>query len=153
MTALFGGNEALKTVLGIKRFLLYLAYVMVFSVLTAWGFTTGTKQVPFQAQIDELLFLVDYSKISLTGRSLTIPAGMELDLGAVGKGYTADLVTEIWKEHHVESGIISLGENIQAIGSCPDGRDWRIGVRAPCRLLLSWGKRASCATRFPQPCS
>ena len=103
----------------------------VYPVLTAWGFTTDTKQVPSQAQIGELLPLVDYSKVSLAGTSLTVPAGMELDLGAVGKGYTADLVTEIWKEHHVESGIISLGGNIQAIGSRPDGSDWRIGVRAP----------------------
>lgn len=103
----------------------------IYPVLTAWGFTTDTKQVPSQAQIDELLPLADYSKISLTGTSLTIPAGMEMDLGAVGKGYTADLATEVLREHHITSGIISLGGNIQVIGSRPDGSDWRIGVRAP----------------------
>lgn len=46
-----------------------------------------------------------------------------LDLGAVGKGYTADLVTEILREHGVTSAIMSLGGNIQAIGSRPDGDD------------------------------
>ena len=103
----------------------------VYPMLRAWGFTTDSKQVPSQAEIDELMPFVDYSKISLAGTSLTIPAGMELDLGAVGKGYTADLVTEVLREHQVESGILSLGGNIQVIGSRPDGSDWRIGIHAP----------------------
>ena len=103
----------------------------IYPVLTAWGFTTDSKQVPSPEQIAELLQNIGYSRIRLEGTSLTIPEGMELDLGAVGKGYTADLVTEVLKAHGVASAIISLGGNIQAIGSRPDGSDWRIGVRAP----------------------
>ena len=57
---------------------------------------------------------------------------MQLDLGAVGKGYAADLVTEVLREQGVESAIISLGGNIQAIGARTDGTtDWRVGIRAP----------------------
>lgn len=103
----------------------------IYPVLTAWGFTTGSKQVPPEEQIARLLQNVDYSRIQLDGTDLTVPSGMELDLGAVGKGYAADLVTEALKEHGVESGLISLGGNIQAIGSRPEGGDWRIGIRAP----------------------
>ena len=103
----------------------------IYPVLTAWGFTTDGKQVPAPEQIAELLQNVSYSRIRLEGTSLTVPEGMELDLGAVGKGYTADLVTEVLKEHDIESAIISLGGNIQAIGSRPDGSDWRIGIRTP----------------------
>lgn len=103
----------------------------IYPVLTAWGFTTDSKQVPSSEQIAELLQNVGYDRIQLEDTSLTIPDGMELDLGAVGKGYTADLVTEVFKEHGVESAIISLGGNIHAVGSRPDGSDWRIGIRAP----------------------
>lgn len=103
----------------------------IYPVLTAWGFTTDSKQVPAPEQIAELLQNVGYSRIRLEGTSLTVPEGMELDLGAVGKGYSADLVTEVLKEHNIESAIISLGGNIQAVGSRPDGSDWRIGIRAP----------------------
>ena len=103
----------------------------LYPVLTAWGFTTDSKQVPSREQITELLQQVDYSRIQLEGNSLTVPEGMQLDLGAVGKGYAADLVTEGLKKHHVESAILSLGGNIQAIGSRQDGTDWRIGIRAP----------------------
>ena len=74
---------------------------------------------------------VGYDRIQINGSELTVPDGMELDLGAVGKGYTADLVTEILRRHGVTSALISLGGNIQAIGSRPDGSDWRLGIRAP----------------------
>ena len=103
----------------------------IYPVLTAWGFTTDSKQVPSQQQIAQLLEQVGYDRIRLNGTELTVPDGMELDLGAVGKGYTADLVTEILRRHGVSSALISLGGNIQAIGSRPDGSDWRLGIRAP----------------------
>ena len=103
----------------------------IYPVLTAWGFTTDSKQVPSQQQIAQLLEQVGYDRIQLNGTEMTVPDGMELDLGAVGKGYTADLVTEILRRHGVSSALISLGGNIQAIGSRPDGRDWRLGIRAP----------------------
>lgn len=103
----------------------------IYPVLTAWGFTTDTKQVPSDEEIASLLQNVGYSRIQLEDGNLTVPEGMELDLGAVGKGYAADLVTETLKKYGVESAIISLGGNIQAIGSRPDGSDWRVGIRAP----------------------
>ena len=103
----------------------------IYPVLTAWGFTTDSKQVPSQQQIAQLLEQVGYDRIQINGSELTVPDGMELDLGAVGKGYTADLVTEILRRHGVTSALISLGGNIQAIGSRPDGSDWHLGIRAP----------------------
>lgn len=103
----------------------------IYPVLTAWGFTTDSKQVPSQQRITRLLEQVGYDRIQINGSELTVPDGMELDLGAVGKGYTADLVTEILRRHGVTSALISLGGNIQSIGSRPDGSDWRLGIRAP----------------------
>ena len=103
----------------------------IYPVLLSWGFTTDSKQVPPSDQISKLLENVSYDKIKLEGNSLTVPDGMQIDMGAVGKGYTADLVTEKLKQHKIQSAIISLGGNVQAIGSRPDGTDWHIGVRAP----------------------
>lgn len=103
----------------------------IYPVLTAWGFTTDTKQVPSQEKIGALLENVDYRKITLDGNLLTVPEGMELDLGAVGKGYAGDLAAEAIRVKGIESAILSLGGNIQAVGSRPDGTDWRIGLRSP----------------------
>ena len=103
----------------------------IYSVLRAWGFTTDTKQVPSQEEIDALLEDVGHEKITLDGTLLTVPEGMELDLGAVGKGYAGDLAAEAVRARGIECAILSLGGNIQAVGSRPDGTDWRVGLRSP----------------------
>ena len=103
----------------------------IYPVLRAWGFTTDTKQVPSQEEIDALLGDVGHEKITLDGTLLTVPEGMELDLGAVGKGYAGDLAAEAVRARGIECAILSLGGNIQAVGSRPDGTDWRVGLRSP----------------------
>lgn len=103
----------------------------IYPVLAAWGFTTENKQVPDQEEIDRLLQLVDYRNVHLTDHTLTLTPGVELDLGAVAKGYTADLLTQLLQDSGVTSAILNLGGNVQAIGTRPDGSDWRIGVQDP----------------------
>lgn len=62
----------------------------IYPVLCAWGFTTENKQVPSADELESLLENVDYRKILLDGTKLMIPEGMQIDLGAVGKGYAAE---------------------------------------------------------------
>lgn len=103
----------------------------IYPVLTAWGFTTDSRQLPSLEEIQALLPQVDYRRIRVEGQRLTVPDGMQLDLGAVGKGYAGDLAAQVLREHGVDSAILSLGGNIQAVGSRPDGGKWRVGVSAP----------------------
>ena len=103
----------------------------LYPVLTAWGFTTDSFQIPAREEIDQLLKTVDYTRISLQGSALTVPEGMQLDLGAVGKGYAADETAAVLRENGVESALLDFGGNILTIGSKPDGSPWRIGVRDP----------------------
>ena len=103
----------------------------IYPVWTEWGFTTETKCIPSQEQFEKLLLNVGYERIQLDGNRLTVPNGMQLDLGAVGKGYTADLAEQILKAYGIESAVINLGGNVQVVGARPDGSDWRIGIRDP----------------------
>jgi thiamine biosynthesis lipoprotein len=60
---------------------------------------------------------------------------MEIDLGAIAKGYAADEAARIAKEGKVKRGIIDLGGNILALGWRGErGKEllpWRIGVQNP----------------------
>lgn len=103
----------------------------LYPVLTAWGFTTESYQIPAQDEIDRLLRTVGYQNIVLTDAVLTVPEGMQLDLGAVGKGYAADETAIILREHGVTSALLDFGGNILAIGAKADGSPWRVGVRDP----------------------
>jgi thiamine biosynthesis lipoprotein len=74
---------------------------------------------------------VDYRQIHLEGNDVSLPGGMEIDLGAVAKGYAGDRLARMLKEAGVESAVLALGGNIQAVGARPDGSPWRVGVQSP----------------------
>lgn len=103
----------------------------IYPVLAAWGFTTDTYQVPAQEEIIRLLQEVDYKRVQVENQTVILPEGMQLDMGAVAKGFASDQIAELLRNSGVESAIISLGGNIQVIGAKPDGFPWRIGIRNP----------------------
>ena len=105
--------------------------ISIYPVLKEWGFTTEEYHVPKKNKLNDLLKNVDYSKIRLKDKNVSIPEDAEIDLGALAKGYTGDEIMNIFKTHDIESAIISLGGNVQALGSKPDGSDWKVAVRDP----------------------
>lgn len=105
----------------------------IYPVVRAWGFTTGSYQVPSQEALDILLEQVDYRKISFSKETSTVsvPEGMQIDLGSVGKGYTGDRIIQLLRSRGVTSALLNLGGNIQALGRKPDGTLWKIGLQDP----------------------
>lgn len=105
--------------------------ITIYPVLKEWGFTTGDYKVPDDETIENLLENVDYNNIVLNDNTVSIPENYQLDLGALAKGYTGDEVIAEIRENGVESAIISLGGNVQALGLKPDGSKWKVAVRNP----------------------
>ena len=107
--------------------------VTIYPVVSSWGFTTGEYAVPDGDTIAGLLTRVDYTQVALdeSAGTAALPDGVEVDLGSVAKGYTGDALAALLKSRGVESALLDLGGNIQAIGSKPDGTPWRVGVRDP----------------------
>lgn len=107
--------------------------ISLYPVLRTWGFTTGEYAVPTSEQLAKLLDRVDYARIELNEGDGTahLPEGMEVDLGSVAKGYTADVLAELLREGGATSALLDLGGNIQAVGTKPDGSFWRVAIRDP----------------------
>lgn len=105
----------------------------IYPIVRAWGFTTGSYQVPDEAEIQALLPLVDYRKIQYDAADgdVTLPVGMKIDLGSVAKGYAGQLVAQMLREHGVQSALLNLGGNVQTVGAKPDGSPWQIGIKDP----------------------
>jgi len=58
---------------------------------------------------------------------------LQLDLGCLAKGYSADKVAQYLKAHGVTSALINLGGNILTIGNnqAKEGKAWQIGIQDP----------------------
>ena len=105
----------------------------IYPIVRAWGFTTGSYQVPDEETIQSLLPLVDYTQIQYDAATgvVTLPEGMEIDLGSVAKGYAGQLAAQMLREHGVQSALLNLGGNVQTVGAKPDGSPWQIGIKDP----------------------
>ena len=105
--------------------------ISVYPVLRAWGFTTGSYQIPAEEDLQALLESVDYTRVRVENGEVTVEDGMEVDLGSVAKGYTGDTICGLLRENGVTSALLNLGGNVQLIGGKPDGSDWRVAVQDP----------------------
>ncbi len=105
--------------------------ISIYPVLRAWGFTADDYRVPDGDELAELLTLVDYTKVDVSDGAVVLAEGMQLDLGAVAKGFTGDRIIEYLRENGVKSALLNLGGNIQALGSKPNGTPWTVAVADP----------------------
>ncbi|MBQ5339034.1 MAG: FAD:protein FMN transferase [Oscillospiraceae bacterium] len=105
--------------------------ISLYPVLCAWGFTVGEYRIPSDSEITNLLQNVDDTQITVDAQTVRCPDAMQIDLGAVAKGYTGDAVMEIMQQHQIASAIINLGGNVQTCGSKPDGSAWTVGITDP----------------------
>ena len=105
----------------------------IYPIVRAWRFTTGSYQVPDETEIQALLPLVDYRKIQYDAATdtVTLPEGMEIDLGSVAKGYAGQLAAQMLRNSGVQSALLNLGGNVQTVGAKPDGSPWQIGIKDP----------------------
>ena len=102
-------------------------------VLSA-GITDGNYKVPDKETLQKLLPLADSSKIDFNEKDQTVSFeqdGMEIDFGGIAKGYTSGRIMDIFREHGITSGMVSLGGNVQVLGIKTDGSKWRVAVQNP----------------------
>lgn len=96
-----------------------------------WDFKSGETVIPAKDDIAAAMEQVDYTKVILDGNTVRVPEGMQIDLGAVAKGYIADRVAQFLSDKGVESATLNFGGNVIAMGSKPDGSGWNIGIQDP----------------------
>lgn len=97
-----------------------------------WGFYLGLEnKVPSQKAIETALEGVGAEHIKFENSTVTLDDNTSLDLGGIAKGYASHKAAEILKEYGVTSALMSLGGNVRAIGSKPDGESWSVAITDP----------------------
>lgn len=98
----------------------------------AWKFD-GSDRVPAQAEIDALLPLVGWHRVRWENPVLTLPAGMEIDFGGIGKEYAVDRVFALLATMTDAAALVNFGGDLRARGPRRDGSAWQVGIETPGR--------------------
>ncbi len=95
----------------------------------AWRFD-GSDRIPTDADVARLVPLIGFSKVRWERPCLTLPEGMELDFGGVGKEYAVDRAFDILARQRAEPFLINFGGDLRA-NRPPHSGAWQIGIERP----------------------
>lgn len=105
--------------------------IALYPLIKAWGFIDSNYHKPEASEVESLLACADFAGIQVTGHDVTLPEGVEISFGALAKGCAAESVMDAFRQAGVESACISLGGNVQTLGTKPDGSLWSVAVTNP----------------------
>jgi thiamine biosynthesis lipoprotein len=97
-----------------------------------WSFAPGAKP-PSPEAIAARLAVVGWQWLELdrvTGTGRLAKPGMKLGLGAIGKGYAADEVSQLLVRKGFPNHVVELGGDTYASGT-KDGKPWMVGIQRP----------------------
>lgn len=98
-----------------------------------WRFD-GKHPLPGTEQVQALLGHIGWSKLTWRRPWLTLPAGMELDFGGIGKEYAVDKTALLLQRHTRASLLINFGGDLLATGVRRNRQGWHVGLEDPQHL-------------------
>jgi len=93
----------------------------------AWKFD-GSDRVPAQSQVDALLPLVGWDKVSWQSPVLQMPMGMEIDFGGIGKEYAVDRACALARYATSLPVLVNCGGDLACTGPRANGEPWQVGI-------------------------
>lgn len=101
------------------------------AAVSLWDIGGTNPRIPSDKELKAIDTNYKDVKFDDENRLISIPNNMEIDLGADGKGYSADLIKNYLISKKIDRAIINLGGNILLIGSKKINQDWVIGLQDP----------------------
>ena len=121
--------EVIRTALAISEISEGAFDITIAPASALWDFKAETPALPDAEALAEAASRVNWRALQLEGNTVTLPAGMMIDLGGIAKGYIGDAVRAYLENRGITSAVLAFGGNIVTIGTKPDGKPWKIGVQ------------------------
>ena len=97
-----------------------------------WAFDGGSR-VPSQNAVQKILRHVGWWRVGWHAPQLTLPAGMEIDFGGIGKEYAVDRAAALIGTRTRSSYVVNFGGDLFMSGMRRGNRTWGVGVDDPDR--------------------
>ena len=121
--------EVIRTALAISEISEGAFDITIAPASALWDFKAETPALPDAEALADAASRVNWRALQLEGNTVTLPAGMMIDLGGIAKGYIGDAVRAYLENRGITSAVLAFGGNIVTIGTKPDGKLWKIGVQ------------------------
>ncbi len=104
----------------------------VFPLVKAWGFGPEKLQTPNARQVDSLLALVGFDKITFTHTNIVSnKIGVSLDFSAIAKGYAVDRIAALLERKQIKDYLVEIGGELRCAGKNAENQPWRVGIQHP----------------------
>lgn len=98
-----------------------------------WTFD-GSDRIPQTEQVTKLLGRIGWHKVSWQKPAITLPKGMEIDLGGIGKEFAVDRTAMLLAAECNQSVLVNFGGDLCATGERRNGHGWIVGVEDPANI-------------------
>lgn len=101
-------------------------------LISAWGFGPEDRQNITDEKLDSLKQICGYKKIRLEkGKIIKENPQMTLNMSAIAKGYTCDLIGKFLQNKGCQNYMVDIGGEVVSKGVNTKGKVWTIGIREP----------------------
>ncbi len=91
-----------------------------------WRFD-GSDKLPTKKQVKKILKNIGWQKVTCDNGSILLPAGMEIDLGGIGKEYAVDRCVQIAKQKTKQSVLVNFGGDLAMTTARLHENFWSVG--------------------------
>ena len=109
-----------------------------------WRSARKSQIFPTATAINEARKSIGFNKVQLDSSAQTITflqPNMQLDMGAIAKGYAADKVLALLKSFGITNALVDAGGDMVAFGMPSQKKGWRVGVNIPGQQETLWNRK------------
>lgn len=97
----------------------------------AWKFAAGqSTAAPDPERLGELRQRIGWQHVQWRAPALTLPPGMEIDFGGVGKEYAVDRVADWVASQTSAPVLVNFGGDLRCVGAVPASGAWQVGIES-----------------------
>lgn len=106
--------------------------ITVAPLVNAWGFGFKNGIEPTKVQIDSLLEIIGYDKVTMAeGKINKADDRIMLDCSAIAKGFGTDVVANVLRDRGINNFMVEVGGEVVTSGVNPENKPWRVGISKP----------------------